>query len=67
MLKHQFLPYGARSEPNEITTEEPIKVDTVPAVAVSPKKGTEEKTPKGKKRKMEGEPHKKPKKHKLKE
>jgi len=67
MLKRQFLPYGARSQPNEITAEGSMEVDsTIPIVSVPQEKGTGEKASKGKKRKVEGEPHKKSKKHKLK-
>ncbi|KIM61112.1 hypothetical protein SCLCIDRAFT_915300 [Scleroderma citrinum Foug A] len=60
MLKRQFLPYGARSQLNETTAEGPMEVDsTIPVVSAPKEKGTEEKASKGKKRKVEGEPHKK--------
>ncbi|KAL4075307.1 hypothetical protein V8B97DRAFT_1867367 [Scleroderma yunnanense] len=68
VLKHQFVPYGARSQPNETTVEGPMEVDgNIPIVPVPQEKGIDEKESKGKKRKVEGEPHRKSKKHRVKE
>lgn len=75
MLKHSFVPYGARSEQsespsgalsievddNETTMDNPA--DTAPAPKDKPAKPKESK---GKKRRVEGDSPKKSKKHKAK-
>ncbi|KAG6331030.1 hypothetical protein ID866_8061 [Astraeus odoratus] len=68
VLKHHFVPYGARSQGNGTTLEETMEVDTMPAVGAAPHEITSTKQEtKGRKRKTEGESPKKSKKHKSKD
>jgi DNA-directed RNA polymerase I subunit RPA34.5 len=77
VLKHAFVPYGARSEKTQLedlsmdvdaieTSADKPAADAAPTPKVKPTKTKESKESKGKKRKVEGDSpkHKKSKKHK---
>ncbi|KAI6004917.1 hypothetical protein EDD15DRAFT_1025144 [Pisolithus albus] len=73
VLKHQFVPYGARSQSDILTAEESMDMESLAPPDITSEKPRQEvpqvtgMESKGKKRKKEGESPKKSKKHKSKD